>query len=116
MIIGNLIHKGKAKTFSFRIPNSSLYEPFLLSLYAIGQDDNDRYASGLFLGNLLFDKQKLAKYLNLKGTNFNSMFYTDNNLNIILNNILYKSEIVTILDKNLKSCLLDSSCPMKKNN
>ena len=80
---GNILHKGKAETFSFKIPTSSLYEPFLISIYGIGEDDNNRYAL-LFLGNLCFDKQKLGKYLKLKGTNFNSMFYTDDNLNIIL--------------------------------
>ncbi len=55
---GNILYKGKAETFSFKIPTSSLYEPFLISVYAI-EDDNNRYA--LFLGNLYFDKQKLGK-------------------------------------------------------
>ena len=33
--IGNIIHKGKAEAFCFKIPTSSLYEPFLLSLYSL---------------------------------------------------------------------------------
>ena len=110
----NIMHKGKADTFCFRIPTSSLYEPFLLSLYSLGQDDNNRYAPELFLGNLCFDKQKLAKFLRLKGTNYNSMFYTDENLNIILGNIFCFNGVVSFLDKNLKSCLISSSCQMKK--
>ena len=110
----NIMHKGKAETFCFRIPTSSLYEPFLLSLYSIGQDENNRYAPELFLGNLCFDKQKLSKFLRLKGTNYNSMFYTDENLNIILGNIFCLNGVVSFLDKNLKSCLISSSCQMKK--
>ena len=112
--IGNILHKGKAETFSFKIPTSSLYEPFLLSIYRIGEDDNNRYASELFLGNLCFDKQKLAKYLKLRGTNYNSMFYTDENLNNILVNIKVVNGILSFLDKNLKSSLISSSCSMNK--
>ena len=110
----NVIHKGKAETYSFRIPTTSLYEPFLLTLYKIGDDDNDRYASELFLGNLCFDKQKLERYLGIKGTNFNSMFYSDDNLNIILEQIIYINGFISILDKALKTCLISSSCPMNK--
>ena len=114
--IGNIMHKGKADTFSFKIPTSSLYEPFLLSVYSIGRDDNNRYSPDLFIGNLCFDKQKLARYLKLKGTRFNAKFYTDENLNIILGNIIYHNGILQFLDKNLRNCLISSSCPMKKNN
>jgi hypothetical protein len=112
--IGNIMHKGRAETFSFKIPTSSLYEPFLLSLYSIGEDDNNRYAPELYLGNLCFDKQKLAKYLRLKGTNFNALFYTDDNLNIILGNLVYTNGVVSFMDRNLKASLISSSCPMKK--
>ena len=112
--IGNIMHKGKAETFCFKIPTSSLYEPFLLSLYSLSEDDNNRYAPELFLGNLCFDKQKMAKYLRLKGTNYNSMFYTDENLNIILGNLICLNGVVSFLDKNLKSCIISSSCQLKK--
>ena len=112
--IGNILHKGKAETFCFKIPTSSLYEPFLLSIYVLGEDDNNRYAPELFIGNLCFDKQKLAKYLRLKGTNYNAMFYTDDNLNIILGNLFCLNGVLSFTDKNLKSCLISSSCPMKK--
>ena len=111
---GNILHKGKANTFCFKIPTSSLYEPFLLSIYILGEDDNNRYAQELFIGNLCFDKQKLAKYLRLKGTNYNAMFYTDENLNIILGNLFCLNGVLSFTDKNLKSCLISSSCPMKK--
>lgn len=112
-LIGYIMHKGKADTFSFKIPSSSLYEPFLLSVYSIGRDDNNRYSSDLFIGNLCFDKQKLARYLKLKGTRYNSKFYTDENLNIILGNIIYRNGILSFLDKSLRSCLISSSCSMK---
>lgn len=107
--IGNIMHKGKAETFSFKIPSSSLYEPFLLSVYSIGQDDSNRFAPELYLGNLCFDKQKLAKYLRLRGNNFNSKLYTDDNLNIILGNILYYNGSLSFLDNKLRNCLISSS-------
>ena len=113
---GNIIHKGKTDTFSFKIQTSSLYEPFLLSLYELGPDDTNNYASKLFLGNLSFDKQKLAKYLRLKGVNYNSIFYSDDDLNIILRNIIWFNGALSFLDKNLKNSLLSSSCPIRKNN
>ena len=111
---GNILHKGKAETFSFKIPTSSLYEPFLLSVYTLGQDDNNRYAPELFFGNLCFDKQKLAKYLRLRSITNNSLFYTDENLNIILGNIIYLNGALSFLDKNLKNCLINSSGSMRK--
>lgn len=114
--IGNIMHKGKADTFSFKIPTSLLYEPFLISVYSIGNDDNNRYTPELFLGNVCFDKQKLAKYLRLKGNNYNPMFYTDDNLNNILGNIMYYNGALFFLDKNLRNCLINSSCPLGKNN
>jgi tetratricopeptide (TPR) repeat protein len=107
--IGNIMHKGKAETFSFKIPTSSLYEPFLLSIYSIGQDDSNRFAPELFLGNLCFDKQKLAKYLRLRGNNFNAKFYTDDNLNKILGNIMYYNGNLSFLDNKLRNCLISSS-------
>ena len=107
--IGNILHKGKAETFSFKIPTSPLYEPLTISIYSIGNDDN-RYSPELFLGELSFDKQKLARYLRLNKTRFNGMFYTDENLNIILGNIICNNKILQFLDKNLKSCLISTSC------
>ena len=109
------MHKGKAETFSFKIPTSPLYEPLTISIYSIGNDDN-RYSPELFLGELSFDKQKLARYLRLNKTRFNGMFYTDENLNIILGNIICNNKILSFLDKNLKSCLISTSCQMNKYN
>ena len=56
----------------------------------------------------------MARYLGIKGTNFNSMFYSDDNLNIILEQIIYINGFISILDKALKTCLISSSCPMNK--
>ena len=110
-----IMHKGQAETFSFKIPSSSLLEPFLITFYRIDHNPNiDRYSAELLFGNVLFDKQKLSKYLNLKGSNINSKFYTDENLNIILRNLKIINGYLVFLDKNLKNCLINSSCLIKK--
>ena len=110
-----IMHKGQAETFSFKIPSTSFLEPLLITLYEIENNPNmDRYASELLFGNVLLDKQKLAKYLKLKGNNVNSLFYTDENLNIILGNLEISNGNLIFLDKNLKNCLINTSCLTKK--
>ena len=104
---GNILHKGKTDTFSFKIPTSSLYEPFLVSIYNLGKDDNNRYLSELFVCNLCFDKNKLLKFLGENDIN-NYVFYTDENLNQILCNIILINGYVSFLDNNLKNCLINS--------
>lgn len=104
---GNILHKGKTDTFSFKIPTSSLYEPFLVSIYNLGKDDNNRYLSELFVCNLCFDKNKLLKFLGENDIN-NYVFYTDENLNQILCNITLINGYVSFLDNNLKNCLIKS--------
>ena len=110
-----IMHKGQAETFSFKIPSTSFLEPLLITLYEIENNPNiDRYASELLFGNVLLDKQKLSKYLKLKGNNINSLFYTDENLNIILGNLEISNGNLIFLDKNLKNCLINTSCLTKK--
>ena len=104
---GNILHKGKTDTFSFKIPTSSLYEPFLVSIYNLGKDDNNRYLSELFVCNLCFDKNKLLKFLGENDIN-NYVFYTDDSLNQILCNITLINGYVSFLDNNLKNCLINS--------
>ena len=104
---GNILHKGKTDTFSFKIPTSSLYEPFLVSIYNLGKDDNNRYLSELFVCNLCFDKNKLLKFLRENDIN-NYVFYTDDSLNQILCNITLINGYVSFLDNNLKNCLINS--------
>ena len=104
---GNILHKGKTDSFSFKIPTSSLYEPFLVSIYNLGKDDNNRYLSELFVCNLCFDKNKLLKFLGENDIN-NYVFYTDDSLNQILCNITLINGYVSFLDNNLKNCLINS--------
>ena len=114
----NIMHKGQADTFSFKIPTSTLLEPFLITLYKIDKEGfKDNYSAELHFGNVMFDKQKLSKYLKLKGsnsTNVNKLFYTDENLNIILGNLKINNGYLIFLDKELKNCLINSSCLIKK--
>ena len=112
-----ILHKGQAGTFSFKIPSSSLLEPFLVTLYKIDHKGvYDKYSAELLFGNVIFDKQKLIKFLKLKGNNnnINQMFYTDENLNTILGNLMINNGYLVFMDKNLKNCLINSSCPMKR--
>ena len=76
----------------------------------------DRYAAELLFGNVMLDKQKLIKYLNIKGNgnNINKLFYTDENLNIILGNMKINNGFLVFLDKDLRNCLINSSCQVKK--
>lgn len=106
----NTLHKGQADTFSFKIPTSSLYEPMLISIYSIGEEDVDRFSAQLFVGNLYFDKMKLLKFLNQKEGN-NAVFYSDESLNLILNNIYLEDQDISILDNKLKMCLISSLIP-----
>jgi hypothetical protein len=103
----NMLHKGKADTFSFKIPTSNLYEPLLVSIYALGNDDNNRYTPDLFVCNLCFDKTKLLSFFGEKEAN-NEIFYTDENLNNILCNISLVNGYISFLDKGLKAALINS--------
>ena len=103
----NMLLKGKADTFSFKIPTSNLYEPLLISIYALKNDDNNRYTPDLFICNLCFDKMKLLSFFGEKEAN-NEIFYTDENLNNILCNISLVNGYISFLDKELKAALINS--------
>ena len=107
----NMLHKGRADTFSFKIPTSNLYEPLLISVYALGNDDKNRYTPDLFVCNLCFDKMKLLLFLHSKEAN-NDLFYTDESLNNILCNITLINGNVSFLDNGLKAALINY--PFKK--
>ena len=95
-----------------------MLEPFLITLYKIDKEGiKDKYSAELHFGNIMLDKQKLSKYLKLKGNNninINKLFYTDENLNVILGNLMINNGYLVFLDKELKNCLINSSCLIKK--
>lgn len=108
----NIVHKGKAYTYSFKIPTSSLYDPLVISIYSLGKNDNNRYSSDLFVGNLLFDKKRLMRFLGEKQF-CNRIFYTDENLNLLFCNIALINGSIALLNNDLKSSLISSSVPIK---
>ena len=110
---GNIMHKGKADTFSFKIPSSLLYDPLVIFVYKLGEDELDRYNPNLFVGNICFNKMNLLKFLKIKDTNNNALFYTDDNLNKILINLSLNDNCITIFDKNLKNSVIMSSVSIK---
>lgn len=105
-----LLHKGKSDTFSFKIPTSNFYEPLLISIYSLPNNNNKEsnpYSPEFFVCNLCFDKIKLLKYLKEYG-NDNSVFYTDDNLNTILGNICLVEGYISFLDFGLRNCLINN--------
>lgn len=80
---------GSTDYYSFKIPFTQSYEPFIITLYYKSPNkDEDMFSPHLFLKNLYFSKNGLFCYLNIeskKQTNF--LLYTDDNVNNILNEI-----------------------------
>ena len=55
------------------------------------------------------------KFLNIRennsnNININMLFYTDENLNLILKNMMISNGSLVFLDKELTSCLINASC------
>ena len=113
---GNILHKGQADTFSFEIPTTLFLEPFSISLFRISKEGiYDRFSEALLFGKVSLNKQKLMKFLNIRENNSNNintnmLFYTDENLNLILKNMMISNGSLVFLDKELKSCLINASC------
>ena len=113
---GNILHKGQADTFSFQIPTTLFLEPFSISLFRISKEGiYDRFSEALLFGNVTLNKQKLMKFLNIRENNSNNintnmLFYTDENLNLILKNMMISNGCLVFLNKELKNCLIDATC------
>jgi len=99
--------KGQTPTFSFVIPVTKIVEPLLISIYALPEyidNKNDFYTHDLFLKSIYLDKTKLFNYLGfMDGTqNDNYLLYTDESLNIILQNItLIDNKYISFNDSKL---------------
>ena len=99
--------KGQTPTFSFVIPVTKIVEPLLISIYALPEyidNKNDFYSHDLFLKSIYFDKTRLFNYLGfMDGTqNDNYLLYTDESLNIILQNItLIDNKYISFNDSKL---------------
>ena len=116
---GNILYKGQTETFSFQIQTSLFSEPFNISLFRINKEGiYDTYSQDLLIGKISFDKKKLMKFLNIRGNNnnninTNNLFYTDENINLILINMKISNGCLVFLDKELKSCLINATCLVK---
>lgn len=102
---------GSADTFSFKIPYTKIFEPFTISLYRKNDNDDDndedRFASKLFMNNLYFDKKTMFKFMGIstqKEENF--IIYTDEILNEILEQIEVKGCDIFINGEMLKASLI----------
>lgn len=112
-----VIHKGKTQTFSFRIPTTELFEPFVISLFNLkeknnkndkdkGQEDENLFEPKLFVYNIYFDKSRLSQYIIKKKCNDNIIFYTDETLNKILQKISVNKNNIFLSDNNLVKCIV----------
>ena len=101
-------HYGQTETFSFKIRNSEIFEPLVISVYERKKKETkkkERYNSSLFITNLFFDKNKLLKVYE-KGKGSNILIYGDEFLNKILSKMSVKDRKLKIEDIKLKSCLI----------
>lgn len=110
-----IVHKGKTETYAFTIPTTELYEPFMISIYALDKNEQkDMYNSRLFVSNIFFDKEKMSRYyIRAKTENIN--FYTDETLNKILKTISLEKENILLSDMNLVKCILQFDSAKKSN-
>ena len=110
-----IVHKGKTETYAFQIPTTELYEPFMISIYALDKNEQkDMYNSRLFVSNIFFDKEKMSRYyIRAKTENIN--FYTDETLNKILKTISLEKENILLSDMNLVKCILQFDSAKKSN-
>ena len=110
-----IVHKGKTETYAFKIPTTELYEPFMISIYALDKNEQkDMYNSRLFVSNIFFDKEKMSRYyIRAKTENIN--FYTDETLNKILKTISLEKENILLSDMNLVKCILQFDSAKKSN-
>ena len=110
-----IVHKGKTETYAFKIPTTELYEPFMISIYALDKNEQkDMYNSRLFVSNIFFDKEKMSRYcMGAETENIN--FYTDETLNKILKTISLEKENILLSDMNLVKCILQFDSAKKSN-
>ena len=110
-----IVHKGKTETYAFKIPTTELYEPFMISIYALDKNEQkDMYNSRLFVSNIFFDKEKMSRYyIRAKTENIN--FNTDETLNKILKTISLEKENILLSDMNLVKCILQFDSVKKSN-
>ena len=110
-----IVHKGKTETYAFKIPTTELYEPFMISIYALDKNEQkDMYNSRLFVSNIFFDKEKMSRYcMGAETENIN--FYTDETLNKILKTISLEKENILLSDMNLVKCILQFDSAKQSN-
>lgn len=126
-----IVHKGKTESFSFRIPTTELFEPFVISLFSLKEKRNKNikekeqakenlFEPQLFVYNIYFDKSKISQYIIKENCNDNIIYYTDEVLNKILQKISLNKNDICLSDNNLVKCIVkletrDEIAQKKKN-
>ena len=108
----NKVIKGKNKYFVYKIENTLLYQPLIISIYSLdnkninhNNGNNDNYISKSFIKTFYFNKNKLLDYFGEENAN-NSYFYLNKNYLKIINSFEFKRNKIYINNKKLKSCLM----------
>ena len=99
--------EGKTKFFAYIIENTHLYQPMIISLYNLNENDikENNYSPKYFIHTLYFNKSKLLDFFGEENAN-NAYYYLDKNINKILKQIKYRKNSIYINNKKLKSCLM----------
>ena len=103
----NKIIKGRKKYFAYKIENTTLYQPLIISIYSldINRNNNDIYSFKNLIKTFYFNKKKLLNFFEEENAN-NAYFYSDKNIFKIVNAIEFKKNNIFIFNKKLKSCLI----------
>ena len=103
----NKVIKGKNKNFEYKIENSLLYHPMIISIYSLDQNsyNNNKYNSDNLIKTFFLNKNKLLDFFGEENVN-NSYFYLDKNFLKIINSFEYKNNKIYINNKKLKSSLM----------
>ena len=108
----NKVIKGKNKYFVYKIENTLLYQPLIISICSLdnkninhNNGNNDNYISKSFIKTFYFNKNKLLDYFGEENAN-NSYFYLNKNYLKIINSFEFKRNKIYINNKKLKSCLM----------
>jgi len=97
---------GRSNYFKFKIENTDLYLPMIISLYKFDEKNSENsYSSKNLIKKVYFNKNKLLNFFGVENAS-NSFFYLDKNIKKILKGIVYKNNKISFINNKLKMCLM----------
>ena len=99
---------GRSNYFKFKIENTDLYLPMIISLYNFDEKNSENsYSSKNLIKKVYFNKNKLLNFFGVENAS-NSFFYLDKNIKKILKGIVYKNNKISFINNKLKMCLMNN--------